>query len=416
MRNSRFRALVKSLDKIYYGNQFPHLKLDRSEISPLDGLKHIIRVIRAPKTEISKQWEPSITKEILILIQTENQRSALLPIVKRFGDQAQLLDLRAESDAIKPSQQQLVKLVVKHSWNMLLSFFTMTGNDRIIYRKRFYNLHTVLGYYEYASKILTQKNSPLKLLIGSNDHSGISITAFLACREYNVKSLYIQHASVNKGVTPLIMTYAFLDGEDAKDKYLNAGPTESKIALTGTMKLDPYLSKPEIKEPGKYISVGISVHFCDIDKNFMLCRELESRDIPFIVRFHPNVTPDIREKFTAPGWHISDNRETALDHILQTKAVISGDSTILLEAIMLYRRPIYFASTGVNDFYQYLENGLIDKAYTEIDDLVNSLSNDFDMDLHRQKAKYYNDALYSDYEGQSVERTANLILDIVGKK
>lgn len=416
MRNSSFRTLVKSLDKVHFGNQFPHLKLNRPEITPWNGFKHIVRLIFAPQTDDNNNWQVAITKEILIVVQTENQRQALLPLAQRFGEQAQVLDLRFESDEIKPSEEQLTKLAIKHSLNMLISFFTMTGNDRVVYRKRFYNLHSLLGNYEYAVKLLTQKNSPLKLVIASNDHSGMSNTAFLACLKYNISSLYIQHASVNKGVTPLIMTHAFLDGEDAKNKYLNAGPSDTEISLTGTMKLDPYLSRPDIMNPGKYISVGISVYFCDNDKNYLLCQELEARNIPFIVRFHPNVTPDIREKFTTPGWLISDHRETALDHILQAKAVISGDSTILLEAIMLYRRPIYFASTGVIDFYQYLENGLLDKAYTEIDDLVNSLSKDFDMDLHRQKAKYYNDALYSDYEGQSVERTAQLILEIIAGK
>ncbi|NEN23436.1 hypothetical protein G3O08_07975 [Cryomorpha ignava] len=407
------------MDKIYYSNQFPHLKLEREEISFRNGFKHVARLIelyRGPFKD-SQIPVPAINRKVLILVQTENQRNALIPLVKRFGNEVQLLDLRAESSETKPTQEQLQYLALLHSWNMLLSFFTVRGNDRIIYRKRFYNLHTVLGYYEYAKKLITQKNTPLKLVIASNDHSGISISVFLACNSCKLESLYVQHASVNQGVTPLIMTYAFLDGKDAQDKYHNAGSSNTKISLTGIMKLDPYLALPAIKELGKYVSVGISTYFCDIDKNFNLCQELESRNIPFIVRFHPNVPPHIREKFAAHSWKISDNRETALDHILNTKAVISGDSTILLEAIMLYRRPVYFASEGVvNDFYHYLKNGLIDKAYTDIEELVNGLEQDFDMNLHRKKAKYYNDALYSDYEGQSVERTAELILKIMVEK
>lgn len=413
MRNSKFRTLVKSLDQIYYSNQFPHLKLDKKPIRIWVAFKYIMRLLFADKNEIPPYTIPKVTREIVILVQTDNQYYALLPVIQRFGNWAQLLDFRAPQGGIPPSNEDLQHLALKYSRQMFLSLFTMTGEDRNIYRKRFFNLHTILGQYEFISQIITQKKSPLKLLIASNDHSGYSIMAFLACKEHQVKSLYIQHASVNKGVTPLIMTYAFLDGEDARDKYENAGPSETKISLTGNMKLDPYLNKPDITAPGKYISVGISLYFCDIEKNFKLCRALEAKDLPFIVRFHPNVPPDIREKFTSQGWMISDNRETALDHIIQTKAVISGDSTILLEAIMLYRRPIYFASTGVNDFYQYLENGMLDKAYTEIDDLVNSLFNDFDMTHHRQKAKYYNDALYSDYEGKSIDRTAKLISEII---
>ena len=54
MLNARFRSLVKSLDKIYYGNQFPHIELIQPETSVFIGIKHILRLLANHKNNFLK--------------------------------------------------------------------------------------------------------------------------------------------------------------------------------------------------------------------------------------------------------------------------------------------------------------------------------------------------------------------------
>lgn len=417
MRNTAFRKLIESLDRIYFGNQFPHLPLDRTEISFIFCLKHLIRLLIKHRSKFFGKVElplVAIKKGIVILINTENQRNTLMPLANYMGECVTVLDYTTDSQMAKPTNGQLEYLSLKHSFNLLFSYFTMKGNKRSIYRKRFYNLFQIMGMYEFTKMQLSRKSSlPIKLVIVSNDHSGYSLAAILSCKTQNIDSLYIQHACVNSRVSPLFMNYALLDGLDAEYKYKNAGESTTKTFLIGTMKFDKYLNKDEIITQSKYISVCISKYFCDIEKNFELCVSLEARNIPFIIRFHPNVADGMRKKFIERGWSISNKHETAITHILKCNTIISGDSTILLEAIILYRRPLYFASTGVNDFYQYLKTGILDEAYTSVEAVVEGLSMPFDIDTHRAKAEYYNSALNSDYEGKSVERTASIVDDII---
>ena len=57
----------------------------------------------------------------------------------------------------------------------------------------------------------------------------------------NIETLYIQHASVTSRFPALKFNYAFLDGFDTLNKYITAGPSETKVFLTGTCKFDNVL-------------------------------------------------------------------------------------------------------------------------------------------------------------------------------
>ncbi len=214
------------------------------------------------------------------------------------------------------------------------------------------------------------------------------------------------------------MDYALLDGEDAKQKYLAAGRTKCQIHLVGTLKYDPYLNSDKLNTPGELIAVCLGALACDYDQNYQLCTELEKENKPFCVRFHPAVEATVRKRFTDRNWKISyPDQETALDFILRCHTIISGDSNILLEAIILKRRPIYFASDGIGlDHYGFLKNGIVDTVHYRWEHVIEALSQPFDIETHRRRAKHYHDTLYTEWEGRSTELAMKYIRGILSSQ
>jgi hypothetical protein len=116
----------------------------------------------------------------------------------------------------------------------------------------------------------------------------------------------------------------------------------------------------------------------------------------------------IRERFSARNWEISPTDEKAPDFILRCGIIVSGDSNILLEAIILKRRPIYFASTGQSiDYYGFVKQGICEPACLDYRGVINRLGESFSLEHHRLKAKRYHHTLGTEDEGKSTELVLN---------
>nr|MDA3831820.1 hypothetical protein [Spirochaetales bacterium] len=90
------------------------------------------------------------------------------------------------------------------------------------------------GYY-YLSCFWLKKYKP-RLVVFANDHSFHPRTFRAASLDVNVKTLYIQHASVTANFPPLDFDYACLDGKDSLEQYRQAGSIQSTVFLIGMAK------------------------------------------------------------------------------------------------------------------------------------------------------------------------------------
>ena len=103
------------------------------------------------------------------------------------------------------------------------------------------------------------------------------------------------------------------------------------------------------------------------------------------------------------NFFISDPRtENAFEFISQLDVLISGNSSIHLEAFLLNLLSIYYDNTGKYlDSYEYLKNGIATKAGSvkEISQIINSL--DDHKPFIRDKAKLYIDTVNTPNEGKS---------------
>jgi len=403
--------LLKNLDLINFWEPFerpiPELRVGLREIISDQRKKY--QEVKLSKDAI-KKVKPRIFKApYVISFNTTNQKEALLPLYEELGSAVELMSENPHFTNELLPDAYLKSESLRFSSNMLKWFYTFKGRDKKVFQARYYNFYRRLGQYSYYKKAFERSKDTLKAYIASNDHSGLSQVGFVAAKDAGIKTIYIPHASISDKFPPLMADMAFLDGENAKRKYLSAGDTNTKIHLVGSMKFDKYLRRRELTENKELVGVCVGIAFHDIEENFKLCQALESREIPFCLRFHPLMDDKIQKRFLEQRWEISFKDENACDFILRCGNIISGDSNILLEATILNRRAIYFASTGkVIDYYGFVKEGICTQGFTNISDVLKELSTPFNIAEYRAKAKNYHHGLGTELESQS----SQTILDI----
>lgn len=399
------------LDRIHFWKPF-NAALPDKEVPIKYVIKDLVKIFVYTHGSIKNEEnkDVDIPTSFVICASTLNQYYALQPLIERLSDNCTLISDNPMLNEQQPNPNYYIRLSLRYAMDRVWFYYNLPEYERNVYRRRYYKYHIILGQYRHWFRIF-KRNKKLRYYLASNDHSGMSQIGFVAARDAGLKTIYIQHAAVSDLFPPLIVDYALLDGEDAKQKYLKAGPTDTKIYLIGTIKYDSYLRSPLLHEQGELIGVCLGSAAHDIEENMRFCKILETRNKPFCVRFHPNINVETRQIFIKEGWEVSlPEEETALDFIFRCHSIIAADSTILLEAIVLKRRPVYFTSDGIcRDYYGFLKQEVLDRSYNTAEEVIEGLDLPFDLEYHRRKAKWFCDSLYTDYEGYSTEKALEIL-------
>lgn len=271
-------------------------------------------------------------------------------------------------------------------------------------------LFLVNGSYEESLRLLKRKKP--QALVFSNDHMIIPRALLLAAKKLGIKTYYIQHASVTSYFPPLEFTYALLEGEDALNKYKICGPVESKVFLIGMPKFDSY--SESYNKNSRLKNIGVAYNLIDeIDSlyKFLLQLQLSNPEIKIIVRPHPSddrILPNM-EKI-----EFSDSKfESSFEFLNKIDCLISGSSSIHLEAVLLNVYPCYydFGEKKNFDSYKYVENGMVEyfEYFEHLNTKIEELKN-FKPNI-QYKAKYYNSSLESDFYGKSSSKSIEIILE-----
>ena len=410
-------SLIQDLDLYYYWEPF-------HQAEPLAGslkLSHLMLELRKKQKDFGKFPDsendkiPSVVSPILFGFDTLNQGSAMGSLMAKLEGKSETISLHPQFRNLNIDERIWTQLALVHQREFLSAMIRYKGHDKRVFKGRWKKYFEMLGVYEYVLRMM-RKSEALKLFIGANDHSGLSQYGFVAARKLGLESLYIQHASVSSKFPPLRMTYALLDGEDARQKYLAAGKTDTEIRLIGAMKYDPYLTRKEVEEPGRLVGVCFSRVAHDLHQNLELCQALEQEGVGFAVRFHPAVGKEVRLEFESRGWRVSEpEEENSLDFVLRCHSLVSGDSNILMESILLKRRPIYFSSDKqALDYYGFAKQGLVEKICLRWQEVIDLLGTEFNLEVHRRNAKHYHDPLYTEWEGRSTELAVRCIDELTG--
>ncbi|MBR7887578.1 hypothetical protein J9B83_01400 [Marinomonas sp. A79] len=223
---------------------------------------------------------------------------------------------------------------------------------------------------------LLKKTRP-NIVVMSNDHNVSNRSLRLAAELLNIKTLYVQHASVSNFFPPLEFDYALLDGRESFYKYQECLSTfddvdfkvvennkKCNVFLTGQKKETRFIAKNK----SDFFTVGIPINKID-DLIFIenLIKKIRCNDVKCIIRQHPtHKSCDIsrlRRVFlndTLVDWSDPHN-EYLPEYFSKIDIVVAGNTSIHLEAV-LSGLPSFYVETNkdstYSDYYGYVRNGV----------------------------------------------------------
>ncbi|MDX5437522.1 MAG: hypothetical protein LPK03_10030 [Pontibacter sp.] len=284
--------------------------------------------------------------------------------------------------------------------------------------KRFTDiLYDAIGFYEvYRSKL--QKYKPAAIVF-ANDHNADARAMLLAAKSLGIKTAYIQHASVSPIFPPLDYDLSLLEGQDALDKYKLCGPITGRVELVGMPKADAFV--PFRNRNQSINRIGIGCNLMDATEEVVQTVGQLAQNFPevtFILRPHPRETRDFKALLPAlPNIAFSDSRqEPTFEFLKSIDALLSGNSGIHLEAVLLNVWSVYFnmnRNEQLHDYYGFIEKGLVEEAVT-FDDLHQLIR----QHLHNKpevyfRAKYFNATVGTAHDGRSGELALKYIQEFI---
>lgn len=279
---------------------------------------------------------------------------------------------------------------------------------------RYFNfLFEAIGLYEIS--VNTLKKYKPKGIIFANDHIFKHRALLLAAKQLKIKTCYIQHASVSNTFPPLSFDLTLLEGKDSLNKYMECGEINSKVKLVGMPKFDGYVNH-KIKSHEKIVTIGIATNLLDdIECITQLIQTINNRLSYAIIllRSHPQDNRKIKNKNLIFNYS-NARKEDAFDYLTRIDVLISGDSSIHLEAALLHKPSILYGFNEkhhIADYYEYAKNGLVQSAHNE-DELIRKIENN-DFNFNFNKLGYYNAVVGTKWEGKSKELITNIIKDFL---
>lgn len=236
----------------------------------------------------------------------------------------------------------------------------------------FCNVYSYLAYFE---RVLTENQA--RCVITSNDHSIPNRCLLAVAHELGIKTAYLQHASVSDLFPALRVNYAFLDGQSALDTYqlceknqpnTSRNVPKPKVFLTGQKKV---INKGKKNKDISAKNIGLAFNMLDnIEDVIKLSEQLLALNKGIIIRWHPRQSKnDIEylknQLYKVKNISFSDPNSESIDqYFSRTSWMISGNSSIHLEAALAGILPIYYemSSPSTPDYYGYVKAGLAVKA------------------------------------------------------
>lgn len=362
--------------------------------------------------EYKREFEPYFTnenvgKKIWLFVGSQNNRSSLKFLLEEL-DNTILVGYGVpihESDKFQiPFHQSVLS-----AWKFpkIWRFFKNKYGNRATKYGDF--LFKSIGLYEVAYQTL-EKYRP-KCLVLANDHSEKQRALLNAAKRLNIPTIYIQHASISDFMPPLDFDLSLLEGQDAWDKYQGKGEIKGKVQLIGMPKFDNYIQFR--KETKGVQNIGICTNLLDNQDDITIALKTIAGKFPKCqVSFRPH--PGDKRTFEIPDTiGISTKAESIFDFLKRQDVLISGSSSVHLEAILLNVTSIYFEvstmQANMQDAYGYVKNGLIEQA-NDVEDLVEQIETmmRFRQPVY-QKAQYYNAVVGTKNEGKSGQLAAKYI-------
>ena len=267
-------------------------------------------------------------------------------------------------------------------------------------------------YNNFLGAVDLFKLSKIKSIILFNDHVAWYRAFIFAAKRTSVKSIYIPHASVSDRFPKLEFDYAFMEGDDMRKKYLEIGPTNTKMLMVGNCKFDKYRkeeSPNQIRAKDETITrIGIAFNLMqealEVQKLQMYLSSKLSVKIEFIIRPHPAIVDKTAHYYST----LSDPRkEDSLSYIKNLDVLLATNSNIILESLLMNCPVIHIDVTGNTDAdnYGFVSKGIVNPAISNSEDIYRAILSFIVQEkgistLQKEKLKTYDYSLGTEFEGK----------------
>ena len=343
--------------------------------------------------------------QVLLFSFTKNQKDSLKNLLSVRSDC--MLFGNKNADYILPEYKAFF-FSLPYFLKVYKIYKSSKGYIRYSFKNAYFKYWLTYGYFKMLIKFFCKNK--VKLAIVSSDHSMRTRIVAYAAKSCEIKSVYIQHASVSTDFPRLIFDYALLEGNDALDKYKKIGNIDSDIFLLGSLKLG---GEKKINNNRTIQTIGVCIDLVSdlsiVDDLIVeLLRHFSSINI--ILRPHPREERlnSIRNLQVKHNISISYSNKIDVIHFLEkVDCIVSGESNIHLEATLMNIIPIYYSFSihrnSTKDVYGFIANKLIKYMANDLQEL-NEIINDLKIKKPniRNRAKYYDASIGTCFDGNTI--------------
>ena len=354
---------------------------------------------------------PEKYKGILFFGVSLNNQRSLNPITEHL-DPEEYLYLKSHNKDV--NKRRALWLSLPYLSALLKTYRKSDPKTKQVIKKFFTRLWITYGYYQLAQEYL--QHYQVKVLVLSSDQGEFHRCLLINAKEFGVKSIYVQHASVAKGFPRLISSYAFLDGQESLEKYMFAGQPEGEVFLSGGARFDPVFQQYPTKHTDNVETIGIAINMLDdFEEVRKLCAKLSKQNYRLVLRPHPRYGSLDSAWLAENGIAFSDPKtETSFDFINKIDLMISNESSIHLDAAMMRCPTVMynFSTHSVLDYYSYLKVGLTTLANGP-QQLLKMLEHPKALLPSIEKLQYYNASIGTPSEASVGQTIANFIHQLI---
>ena len=355
----------------------------------------------------------------LVFADSLNQMNALDTTIDELRARGEQVVAIAKSD-YRNNEERRSRYVKYHFGliDLLAGFALLAFRGPSLYRKlrakkgvsvpwyfhQFCSSYFFMSYFYFSLRKLKPA-----IVISANDHNIANRCMLAAAHSLNIKTAYLQHASVGELFPALRVNYAFLDGMSALETYRRCEKNQPdhfrdvpipEVFLTGLKKK---LKKPENARE----AVGVAVNVLDdAEKAVELVTKIVNQGQTVCFRWHPGQHDDDKRYFRKflsgkAGITLSNPLKESVDvYLNKVRFVIAGNTSLLFEAAVSRVQPIYYElqPLDIKDLYGFVRNGLAVQATSE-DELLEIVGGT-DPQINDEAVRYYSRTFDTEWEGR----------------
>lgn len=276
------------------------------------------------------------------------------------------------------------------------------------------NLSLLLASVRIFNRYL-DKTGAEKIVL-TNDHNLQPLALLLSAKRKQVKSYYIQHASVSPAFPKLLPDVSLLEGQQAIDTYNQIGNLSKEIKLVGIARLDGILAyKKESKTKDVIVGFCLKPYYSiELIKEIIESIKKSGNVTAIILRPHPGNSAAFYKSLEQFDVAVSNaKKERPHEFIKQIDVMISGESSIILEASLMKTKTIYIDDKIAQlDLYGFIKNGITTFAQspTEITRILDTMDVS-GIEKQYSNCSYYCSTVNTGFENRSRELILNYLLN-----